>query len=299
MDRQKVLWGLIIVLIATVWISFRIMSETDQNNIPEKEKEIIEEENKEIIEEEYNEVPVEESLEDEALSQTVKLGSLGHAAFLLEIDDFTVLMDPYSPQVGYGELKFEADLITVSHEHVDHNYVDAAPGAKVLQGLSPDGLGWEDISFTEKGIEIFNIPAYHDDKNGKLRGLNSIFVFDLEDIRVVHMGDLGHLLSEEEVEKLSPVDVLLLPVGDHYTIGASEASQLVDELEPAVAVPMHYRTEVTRNWPISNVDTFIEGRENVVEKKDKFVSINKDELPQNTEIWLMKQFVPSQDQAED
>lgn len=282
MNRQKVLWGLIIVLFATVWISVCVISEQETDKLQEKRK----------PGEHEAEFKAEDKLDNG--ETRVDLGYLGHSAFLLTVDDYTILMDPYSPQVGYEELQLEADLITVSHEHVDHNYIDAAPGAEILRGLSADGLGWENVSFSKGEIEIFNMPSYHDDKAGRLRGLNSIFIFDAGDVRIVHLGDLGHVLSEEEIEKLSPVDILLLPVGGNYTIGPSEAEQLLKDLKPSVAVPMHYRTDATKNWPIADVKTFIVDEENVVEKKDNFMPVNKEDLPETTEIWLMKKFFPSE-----
>ena len=230
----------------------------------------------------------EELTDMEGISKKeIKIQYLGHASFLVEADELRILMDPFSPQVGYGTLELEADLVTVSHEHMDHNYAAAVPGAKVLRGLTSDGLGWEEVSYSMGEMSITSIPAYHDKASGKLRGRNSIFIFDLGDIRLVHLGDLGHLLNEGDLEKLLPVDILLVPVGGHYTIDALEARQVVEQLVPAVVVPMHYQTKVTRNWPISELDIFLEGEEVVFQKGDKPVSFSRDNMPGSTEIWVM------------
>jgi L-ascorbate metabolism protein UlaG (beta-lactamase superfamily) len=278
--KKAVRWSLAVVLIFILtWAGYQVIMEQSAG-IPDEELQ--------------NQVPKEDCEKSEAstemegvLTGEIKIQYLGHSSFLVEVDELCILMDPFSPQVGYGTLELEADLITVSHEHMDHNYVNAAPEAKVLRGLTSDGLGWEDISYSVGDLSITSIPAYHDKASGKLRGRNSIFIFDLGDIRLVHLGDLGHLLNDGDIEKLVPVDVLLVPVGGHYTIDAMEAKQVVQQLVPAVVVPMHYQTKVTRNWPITELDIFLEGEEIVLQKGEKPVIINRDNLPESTEIWVL------------
>lgn len=218
----------------------------------------------------------------------VELQYLGHAAFLLQVGGVRFLMDPYDPNCGYGKLELEADYLTISHEHMDHNYRGAAPGARAIRGLSPDGLGWEEVSLTLSGVELFTLPCYHDAAAGKLRGRNAVFVFDAGGIRLVHLGDLGHLLGPEQIEKLIPVDVLLLPVGGHFTLNAGEGKELVEALQPAVVVPMHYRTEATRNWPIAPLHDFLEVWGKGHRDKGSAVTISRDTLPRETEIWVMQ-----------
>lgn len=226
--------------------------------------------------------------EDEVKHREVKLQFLGHSCFLIEVDDFRILTDPYSPDIGYGTLNLKVDLITVSHEHNDHNYTEASPEAQVLRGLTPDALGWEDISFSVGDINISTLATYHDGSAGKSRGRNAAFIFDIADLRIVHLGDLGHTLNEGDLEKLKEVDVLLTPVGGHYTIDAQQAKEIIEKLAPAVVVPMHYKTKVTRNWPIAELKTFLEGEEKVIEKGEKPVTIAKDKLPESTEIWVLE-----------
>lgn len=272
MSRKSALCVLVIVLIVAIWFGYRAGPE----------KRFSEHEGNMLIEEDVN---VQER-EDGVLGSEIKLEYLGHSAFLLEAESLKFLMDPYSPQVGYGSLEVEADVVTVSHEHMDHNYTAAAPAARVIRGLTSDGLGWEDVSFTEGNINIFGLATYHDDASGKLRGRNTAFVFDIGDIRVVHLGDLGHTLGEGDVEKISPVDVLLVPVGGHYTIDAAEAKEVVQQLSPSVVVPMHYQTSTTQNWPIETLKNFVEG-ENVKEK-ESHVLISRDKLPEVREVWVLE-----------
>lgn len=273
MSRKSALCVLVIVLIAAVWFGYRVGP--GKRFSPDHEGNL-------LVDEDIN---VQEQ-EEGVFGSEIKLEYLGHSAFLLEAEGFRLLMDPYSPQVGYGKLEVEADVVTISHEHMDHNYAAAAPEARIIRGLTPDGLGWEDISFSEGNISIFGLSTYHDDASGKLRGRNTGFVFDIGEIRLVHLGDLGHILGEADVEKLSPVDVLIVPVGGHYTIDAAEAKEVVAQLSPSVVIPMHYQTSTTQNWPIETAKPFLEG-ENVREKESQ-VLISRDTLPEEREVWMLE-----------
>ena len=223
-----------------------------------------------------------------APAKGVKLQYLGHACFLIEIDGFRILTDPYSPGTGYGTLDLQAELITVSHEHEDHNYTAAAPGAQVVRGLTPDALGWEDVSLSVGDLHVTGLATYHDGTAGKSRGRNTAFIFETGDLRLVHLGDLGHLLNKGDIERLRPVNILFIPVGGSYTIDAREAKQVVEQLAPAVVIPMHYKTRATRNWPISELKPFLEGEKKVINKGAKPVTVTREELPESTEIWVME-----------
>jgi len=276
MSRRRALWVLIIVLIVAVWFGYRIgpgnRSSTDSEGMEPAQEESDMQQKQEV---------------EEVSGSEISLEYLGHSAFLMEAEQLRILMDPYAPQVGYGSLEVDADLVTVSHEHMDHNYTDAAPGAKVIRGLTSDGLGWEDVSFSEGNLHIWGLSTYHDDASGKLRGRNTAFIFDIGDIRLVHLGDLGHLLGEGDVEKLGSVDVLLIPVGGHYTIDAVEAKKVIEQLSPSIVIPMHYQTQITQNWPLETVKSFLdEGK--VVEKGEKSVLISRDVLPEEREIWVLE-----------
>ncbi len=278
MSRKRALWALIIVLIVAVWFGYRIgpgnrsSTDPDPGGMKSAQEESDMQQKQEV---------------EEVSGSEINLEYLGHSAFLMEAEQLRILMDPYAPQVGYGSLEVDADLVTVSHEHMDHNYTDATPGAKVIRGLTSDGLGWEDVSFSEGNLHIWGLSTYHDDASGKLRGRNTAFIFDIGDIRLVHLGDLGHLLGEGDVEKLGSVDVLLIPVGGHYTINAVEAKKVIEQLSPSIVIPMHYQTQITQNWPLETVKSFLdEGK--VVEKGEKSVLISRDVLPEEREIWVLE-----------
>ncbi len=290
MHKKSVfLWVLVVILIAGLTVTGCQSTSEKRSGEPEVEGESpVEDEGKKDDTVEDQSKMDDRQVEEAVPAKEVKLQFLGHSCFLMEVDDFRILTDPYSPQVGYGTLDLQADLITVSHEHMDHNYTAAASGAQVIKGLTPDALGWEDVSFAVGDIHVSSLATYHDDAAGKLRGRNAVFIFDIGDLRLVHLGDLGHLFNEGDVEKLKPVDVLFIPVGGHYTIDALEAKKVVEQLAPAVVIPMHYKTKVIRNWPIAELKTFLEGEESVKEKGGKPVSITRDKLPESTEIWVME-----------
>jgi L-ascorbate metabolism protein UlaG (beta-lactamase superfamily) len=156
-------------------------------------------------------------------------------------------MDPIPGAIGYTPpANLKADAVTVSHEHGDHNNVALVSGVKgdpkILRGLSPDKKNWVKTEEKIKDVAIRSVGVYHDDQQGKLRGLNSVFVFETGGMRIAHLGDLGHLLTDAHLQQIGPVDVVLVPVGGVFTIDAAQASKVIEQLKPrTIVVPMHYR----------------------------------------------------------
>jgi L-ascorbate metabolism protein UlaG (beta-lactamase superfamily) len=184
----------------------------------------------------------------------LKIKYLGHSAFLLTSDDGKkILTDPYESgsyggAVGYKPITENADVVTASHEHEDHFCPESVPeGCEVVK----DPGVTEAAGFTIKGVK-----TYHDTSGGKERGRNVIFNIEIDGLNICHLGDLGHPLSDKEVEAVGNVDVLLIPVGGHFTIGPKEAVDVMKSLRPSVTIPMHYKTEVL-DFPIAPVDDFL------------------------------------------
>lgn len=166
----------------------------------------------------------------------MKIKWLGHSCFLLTSNDgIRILTDPYDESIGYHKLKVEADIVTTSHNHFDHNYVQAVQGSFIHIGQPGKA--------EKLGIELEGIPSFHDSNKGAERGENIIFRYTVDGIRICHCGDLGHTLAAGQVEKLGKVDVLLVPVGGYFTIDAKEAAEVVGQLKPEVVIPMHYSTK--------------------------------------------------------
>jgi len=196
-----------------------------------------------------------------------KVSWLGQSCFVLETTAGTrVVMDPIPKGLGYdlpGGLK--ADVVTISHEHQDHNNVGLLVNKpRVLRGLTSDKKGWTKIDQKVKEVTIRSVGVYHDDAMGAERGLNTVFVFELGGLRIVHLGDLGHLLTDEQLSAIGSVDVLLIPVGGVFTIDGRQATRVVDQLRPRLTViPMHYKTDVLTIKQLEGVDDFLEGKPNV------------------------------------
>jgi len=212
----------------------------------------------------------------------VKIKWLGHASFMITSDAGTkIITDPYvtGGNLNYGEIEESADIVTVSHEHGDHNNVAAVGGKpEVVRGTVPVEI---------KGIKFDGIPTYHDDAGGSKRGNNTIFCFEVDGIRVCHLGDLGHRLGDKEVAELGKVDILLTPVGGFFTIDAKVATEVCSKLAPKVIIPMHYKNDRC-GFPISGVDEFLQGKEGVSRLDASEVELRQGELPATTQIIVLK-----------
>ena len=178
----------------------------------------------------------------------MKLIWQGHACYTLESADGTVVFDPYEPGYvpGLTLPELSADVVLCSHYHRDHGCAEAVKQLKRRTNLI-----------------INDLPCYHDDQQGALRGENRIHIVDAEGKRIVHMGDLGHMLSDSQIEALGEVDVLIIPVGGFYTIDAATAFELAGKIGAKITVPMHYRGEGFGYDVISTVDEFTKLAENV------------------------------------
>ncbi len=212
----------------------------------------------------------------------MKIKWLGHASFLITSDTGTkIITDPYEPsdRLKYGEIKESADIVTVSHEHGDHNNVAAVKGnPKAVRGAGTTEV---------KSIQFKGIPTYHDDAGGKERGNNTIFCFEVDGMRVCHLGDLGHPLNDKQVAELGKIDILLTPMAGAYTIDAKVATEVCGKLSPKVIIPMHYKNEKC-NFPISGVDEFLKGKTGVSRLDANEVEFKRQKLPATTQIMVLK-----------
>ncbi len=212
----------------------------------------------------------------------MKVKWLGHASFMITSDaGIKIITDPYvtSENINYGEIKESADIVAVSHDHFDHNNVAAVGGnPAVVKEVAPVEL---------KGIKFNGIPTYHDSAGGKERGNNIIFCFEVDGMRVCHLGDLGHQLGDKEVAELGKVDILLTPVGGRFTIDANVATEVCGKLAPKVIIPMHYKNDRCV-FPIAGVDEFLQGKAGVSRLDASEVEFKQGELPANTQIIVLK-----------
>jgi L-ascorbate metabolism protein UlaG (beta-lactamase superfamily) len=211
---------------------------------------------------------------------------LGHATFLIEGDGTKILIDPYDEKVGYPIPSVDADAVLVSHEHGDHTNVAMAKGKpSVVRGLA-DG-DWRKIVKQPVGqVSVSSVPTYHDDTEGSQRGRNTVFILETEGLRVVHLADLGHLLDQSQVTAIGHPDVVMIPVGGHYTIDAAQAKQVLDQLQPKVVIPMHYKTEVNAGWPIGDLNGFL-GVIGETKNVGHTITVDRAKLPKTREVWVM------------
>jgi L-ascorbate metabolism protein UlaG (beta-lactamase superfamily) len=213
----------------------------------------------------------------------MKIKWLGHAAFMITSDTgIRIITDPYEPEyvaaggLSYGEIRETADIVTVSHEHADHNNVAAVRGnPQIVRG--PASI---------KGIEFTGIPTYHDEAGGSKRGNNMILCFEVDGIRVCHLGDLGHRLRDTQVAELGKVDILLIPVGGFFTITARVATEVCNQLRPRVIIPMHYKTNKC-GFPLAGVDEFLLGKADTRRLDTSEVEFKPGELPASTQIVVL------------
>jgi L-ascorbate metabolism protein UlaG (beta-lactamase superfamily) len=179
----------------------------------------------------------------------------GQAFFEIKTSAGTrIVIDPHAIE-AFGERKdIEADLICITHLHNDHTQVEVVKNFEpklldkmVRLGLTPGKGGdrkkedWNIIDEKFKDVHIRTVGVYHDDMKGMMRGKNSVFILEVDGLHIVHLGDLGHLLSKEQIKKIGPADVLMIPVGGVYTINGEEAKKVVEQLKPKhYILPMHY-----------------------------------------------------------
>lgn len=198
-------------------------------------------------------------------AQEVTFKWLGQGCFLIETSQGTrIITDPM--KMGAYEIpgEIEPDIVTVSHEHFDHNQVDAVSGSpSVLRGLTSGGKDFAAVDQKIKDVRVFTVSSFHDDSQGSERGKNAIFVFEFDGLKAVHLGDLGHELTAEQVEKIGAIDIVMIPVGGTYTIFGETADNVVSQLGPKMIVfPMHFKTDAASFLPYTG-DDFTKGKPNV------------------------------------
>ena len=216
----------------------------------------------------------------------MKITWLGHDAFLFETaDGLKILSDPYEAgsydgAVGYKPIEEEVDVVFKTHDHADHGDVKSLPG----QPKVVDGIGMHET----EGLIFNGVATYHDNSQGSERGRNTVFVFEVDGMKVCHLGDLGHILAEDQVAKIGVVDILFVPVGGYFTIDHNEAWQVVQLLRPKVVVPIHYKTDVL-GFPLETVDVFLKGKDGVEFTEGSSFELFSETLPEEMKIMVVKE----------
>ena len=206
----------------------------------------------------------------------------GHAEFEIELaNGYTIITDPYDAHVGYDMKEYRCDAVTVSHGHGDHNFVQKLKGnfAQVdsagVWHLAPD-------------VKVTAIPSVHDEAGGTKRGKNLIMKLEAEGLTLVHLGDQGDLITPEQQAAIGSVDILMIPVGGFYTIDALAAKAVVDLLRPRVVIPMHYKTAVNADWPITDEKPFLQQMNAADVRPMPLIRIAKGDLDQQPVLALLQ-----------
>lgn len=182
----------------------------------------------------------------------MKISWFGQSCFKIEGQSGAIITDPYGPMLGRLRLPegLEADIVTVSHDHGDHNNVEAVKGKpKVIKSVG---------SFVIDEVKITGVATFHDAQGGERRGDSIAFIIEVDGFRVVHLGDLGHMLTSGQLAAIGKVDIVLVPVGGIFTIDAKGAAEVVRQLKPIIVIPMHYKLEnMDIPFPLAGVDAFV------------------------------------------
>lgn len=202
----------------------------------------------------------------------------GHSCFRLKGKDITIITDPFDRTSGYTLGKLTAEVVTISHDAPDHNNYGAIDGEPQLI----DGPGEYEI----RGSFITGVATRRDSKKGIEKERNTAYLIELDDLKICHLGDLGQILTSEQVEQMNSADVLLIPVGGNNTINAAQAAEVVSQIEPRIVVPMHFKTEAT-TLELEPVSKFLREMGVTDPNPQQRLVISKGSLPEEPTVVLL------------
>ncbi len=205
---------------------------------------------------------------------------LGHSSFKIKTKNAILVADPFSPEmVGFKFPKTEADIVIVSHQHQDHNFIEGIENEPLVVSLPGE--------YEAKGVSIFGFAAVHGGKTEAEKILNTIFLIEADGLSLCHLGDLGAIPNTKIMEEIIGVDVLMVPVGGTYSLGPKEAVEIINQIEPSIVLPMHFKTP-GKNEDLADLKEFLtEMGAEQAERLDK-LSLTKDKLPEETKIVVLE-----------
>lgn len=201
----------------------------------------------------------------------------GRACFRLKGREATVITDPCPPSTGFVAGKHDVDLLTLSHDHADHTYTRSITAGLTLK--RPGEYEFHDLLVT-------GIGSFHDAVGGQERGRNVIFSFEVDGVHIAHLGDLGHLLSEEQLTELGPIDVLLVPAGGTFTVTPAEAAEVVSQISPKIVIPMHFRVDDASS-DLLPADKFLQEMAVAEPIRQPKAVVTPSSLPDETQVILL------------
>jgi L-ascorbate metabolism protein UlaG (beta-lactamase superfamily) len=204
---------------------------------------------------------------------------LGHSCFRIKGKETTLITDPLPKNLGYSPTKVAADIVTISHPHPGHSYLEGVSGdPKVVRNPGEYEIG---------NILINGFTTFHDNEHGNKLGKNIVYLMEIDQVMVCHLGDLGHILTPDQVGELSGVEVLFIPVGGKSTIDGAVAAQTVRLLEPRLVIPMHFKTPTTTR-DLEPLDRFLKEMGLKDPEPQAKLSVTKSNLPPNTQVILLE-----------
>ena len=203
---------------------------------------------------------------------------LGHGCFRMRGRSAAVVTDPYPPSIGLKLSRLDADLVTISHEHENHNYTQAVRDAYEIRGPG---------EYEVAGVSVIGVPTFHDAEKGAKHGRNTVYLIEIDDVRVCHLGDLGHKLDDAEAEAISSPDVLLVPVGGNTAINAVQAAEVVRQLEPRFVVPMHYAIPGLK-LQLDSLDRFLKEMAVTASEPQPKLSVQKSSGEYDTKVVVLE-----------
>jgi L-ascorbate metabolism protein UlaG (beta-lactamase superfamily) len=211
---------------------------------------------------------------------------LGHSSFRLKGKTGTVITDPYQEKIGFAFPNVSADIVTSSHDHFDHNATNKVNGTARRE---KPFLVTQPGEYEVGGVSVFGTVTYHDDAKGAERGQNTVFTVFMDDLRICHLGDLGHELTNDQLDEIGVIDVLLCPVGGHYTIDPKTAVKVIQQIEPSYVIPMHYRTP--KYGPdfaqVGTLEDFLK-EYGVAPAAQPKLNVEKNKLPEEMELVVLE-----------
>ena len=202
---------------------------------------------------------------------------LGHSCFRLRAKDVTLITDPYQVVPGRPPLRLQAEIVTISHDHSGHNNAAAVGGSpRIILGPG---------EYEIRGVLITGVATFHDTVSGRQHGRNTVYVIQMEDVRLCHLGDLGHTLSTEQIDEIGPVDVLFVPARG-AVLDMSRTSEVISQIEPNIIVPMHFpSTDEEGLASIAKVCHELGLRQFVPQPK---LTVTKGSIPQETQVVVLE-----------
>jgi|SRR3989338_4977258 len=191
-----------------------------------------------------------------------------------------IVIDPFTEETGLSLPKLDSEILLITHDHYDHNNIKEVAGSPFLI----QGPG----EYERKDIFVQGIPSYHDDKDGKERGRNTIYTIEAEEMNLCHLGDFGEKeLSPEQLEKIGDVDILMVPIGGMFTLDAKGAAKIISQIEPRIVIPMHYSLPKLK-VKIDGLEPFLkEMGQKSAESQPKLLIKKKDLTAEETKVVVL------------